>query len=450
MSDTHTTPADSAALGPTGPVGPGEETLPGAYSARAIAYLIDVGLIALVLIAAFVVALIGGLIADAIGGVLFALGALAALAFAIWNLYVRQGQTGQSIGKAAMGVYLVDAASGKPVGGAKAFVRYLVGGLLSSLTLGVYGVLDVLSPLADKENKRLTDKIVKMKVVEPTVLVGKVQIRREQLRVLYTSPGFIVGVLIVGFWVLASVFPGVLTSFGPKEFVEAGPRVSPSTQAWLGTDKNGWDVYTRIIYGARQILTIAPIATALAIAVGTFLGLIMGYYKGWVDEILSRVIEAILSIPIILMAILIVFTFGRSTPVIIGTIAVLFVPAITRTIRSAAIAESDLDYVMSAKMRGESGFFIVGREILPNVIGLVVVELTVRLGYAIFTYTTLAFLGFVGGNITDADWGIDVSQNYEQIARDIWWPSIFPAAAIASLVIGVNLIADSIDKATKS
>jgi peptide/nickel transport system permease protein len=279
---------------------------------------------------------------------------------------------------------------------------------------------------------------------------GKKQIRKEQLRVLYTSPGFIVGVLIVGFWVIASLFPGLLTSFDPKEFVEAGPRVKPGSEAWLGTDKNGWDVYTRIIYGARQILIIAPISTAIAIAMGTLLGLIMGYYKGWVDEILSRVIEAILSIPIILMAILIVFTFGRSTPVIIFTIAILFVPAITRTIRSAAIAESDLDYVMSAKMRGESGFFIVSREILPNVIGLVVVELTVRLGYAIFTYTTLAFLGFVGGNITDADWGIDVAQNYEQIARDVWWPSIFPAAAIASLVIGVNLIADSIDKAVKS
>jgi|TARA_Y100000385_G_scaffold162187_1_gene168199 peptide/nickel transport system permease protein len=188
----------------------------------------------------------------------------------------------------------------------------------------------------------------------------------------------------------------------------------------------------------------------MAVIVGTMLGLVMGYYRGWADEVLSRVIEAILSIPIILMAILVVFTFGRSTPVIIGTIAVLFVPAITRTIRSAAIAESNLDYVMSAKMRGESGLFIVSREILPNVTGLVVVELTVRLGYAVFTYATLAFLGFVGSNITDADWGIDVSQNYEQIVRDIWWPSIFPAIAIASLVIGVNLIADSIDKALKS
>ena len=86
----------------------------------------------------------------------------------------------------------------------------------------------------------------------------------------------------------------------------------------------------------------------------------------------------------------------------------------------------------------------------PNVTGLIVVELTVRLGYAIFTYSTLAFLGVVGTNISDADWGIDVSQNYTAIVSDVWWPTIFPAMAIATLVIGVNLIADSIDKALKS
>jgi len=279
---------------------------------------------------------------------------------------------------------------------------------------------------------------------------GRNQIRREQRRVLFTSPAFVVGCLIVGFWVLAAIAPGLLTSAGEKEFVEAGNNSRPFGETWLGTDSTGWDVYARIIYGARPILIVAPIATALAIVVGTLLGLIMGYYRGWVDEVLSRVLEAILSIPVILMAILVVTTFGKSTPIIVGTIALLFVPAITRTIRSAAISESDLDYVTSAKMRGENGLYIVSREILPNVVGLVVVELTVRLGYAVFTYATLAFLGFIGGSVTDADWGVDVAQQFNQIVNDRWWSSIFPATAIATLVIGVNLIADSIDKALKS
>ena len=276
------------------------------------------------------------------------------------------------------------------------------------------------------------------------------QVRREQFMVLLKSPGFVIGALIVLFWVFAAVFPGVLSSIGPKDFPEGGARQKPGGDAWFGTDGRGFDVYARVIYGARPILIVAPLATAIAIVVGTTLGLLMGYYRGWVDEIFSRLIEAILSIPVILMAILVVFTFGNSRPVIIGTIALLFVPAITRTIRSAAIAEAELDYVTSAKMRGESGLFIVLREILPNVTGLVVVELTVRLGYAVFTYATLAFLGFVGADLTDADWGIDVATNYTQIVRDVWWPSIFPALAIASLVIGVNLVTDSIDKALKS
>lgn len=276
------------------------------------------------------------------------------------------------------------------------------------------------------------------------------QIRKEQRRVLFRSPGFIIGVLIVGFWLLSAIAPGLLTSYGPKEFVETPPRTSPGADAWFGTDDIGRDVYTRVIYGARSILVIAPISTMIAIVIGTLLGLIMGYYRGTVDEVLSRIIEAILSIPVVLMAILVVFTFGRTTPVIIGTIAVLFVPAITRTIRSAAIAESQLDYVTSAKMRGESGLYIITREILPNVTGLIVVEFTVRLGYAIFTYATLAFLGFAPGNTTDADWGLDVAANYEVIVSNVWWPTIFPALAIASLVIGTNLIADSIDKALKS
>lgn len=276
------------------------------------------------------------------------------------------------------------------------------------------------------------------------------QIRKEQMRVLFRSPGFLIGVLIVGFWVFSALFPGVLTTYGPKEFRTIPPRSSPSADAWFGTDQIGRDVYSRVIYGARPILIVAPLATVIAIVVGTFLGLVMGYYRGWVDEILSRVVEAVLSIPVILMAILVVFTFGNSRPVVIGTIAVLFVPAITRTIRSAAIAESQLDYVTSAKMRGESGIYIVSREILPNVTGLIVVELTVRLGYAIFTYATLAFLSIGVDNVTDADWGVDVSQNYTAIVSDVWWPTIFPALAIASLVIGTNLIADSIDKALKS
>ena len=209
-------------------------------------------------------------------------------------------------------------------------------------------------------------------------------------------------------------------------------------------------MYSRVVHGARPILIAAPTATIVAAFVGTFLGLLTGYFRGWVDEVISRILEAILSIPSILLAIVIVFTFGTTNAVIIGAIAFLFIPPVARTIRAATLSETQLDYVTAARMRGESSTFIIVREILPNVIGVVIVEVTVRLGYAVFTLATLAFLGLSGGNVTDPNWGVDVAQNYQQIVNNVWWPTIFPALAIGSLIIGVNLIADSVERATKS
>ncbi len=291
--------------------------------------------------------------------------------------------------------------------------------------------------------------------VESAPAATRNQVRREQRRLLLRSPAFIVGSLIVGFWFLASIWPDLLAVWDPKASVindagEALRRTPPDSTAWFGTDRLGRDVYSRVIHGARPILIAAPAATIIAAVIGTLLGLFTGYFRGWIDEVVSRLLEAILSIPAILLAIVIVFTFGSTNRVIIGAIAFLFIPPIARTVRAATLAEAQLDYVTAAQMRGERSLFIIAREIYPNVIGVVIVEVTVRLGYAIFTLATLAFLGLAGGNITDPNWGVDVAQNYQQIVAKVWWPTIFPAVAIGSLVIGVNLIADSIDRVNKS
>ncbi len=283
----------------------------------------------------------------------------------------------------------------------------------------------------------------------------RAQVRREQIRLLVRSPGFIIGNIVVGFWLLSAVWPNLLAVWDPKASVvtdagEALRRTAPDATAWFGTDRLGRDVYSRVIHGARPILIAAPAATLIAAFIGTLVGLFTGYFKGWIDEVMSRVLEAILSIPAILLAIVIVFTFGPTNPVIIGAIAFLFIAPIARTVRAATLAESQLDYVTAARMRGEKSLFIITREIFPNVIGVVIVEVTVRLGYAIFTLATLAFLGLSGGDVTDPNWGVDVAQNYQQIVAEVWWPTVFPALAIGSLVIGVNLIADSIDRVLSS
>ena len=120
------------------------------------------------------------------------------------------------------------------------------------------------------------------------------------------------------------------------------------------------------------------------------------------------------------------------------TVAVLFTPIVTRTVRAAVLAEAQLDYVTSARLRGESGLFIMTREILPNVTGPIVVELTVRVGYAVFTIATLSFLG-AGIQPPSPDWGLTVTETYRLIQAGQWWPTLFPALAIASLVIAINL-----------
>ena len=196
--------------------------------------------------------------------------------------------------------------------------------------------------------------------------------------------------------------------------------------------------------GARDVLIAAPIAAVISVTAGSLLGLIMGYYRGWVDEIISRLVEALLAIPVFLMGILIVTSLGASRTIVIGTVAVLFTPIVTRTVRSAVIAEAQLDYVVSARLRGESGLFVMTREILPNITGPIVVELTVRIGYAVFTIATLSFLG-VGIQPPSPDWGLTVSETYRFIQNGQWWPALFPAMAIASLVIATNLVADSIE-----
>jgi peptide/nickel transport system permease protein len=128
---------------------------------------------------------------------------------------------------------------------------------------------------------------------------------------------------------------------------------------------------------------------------------------------------------------------------VIGVIATLFTPIVARTVRAAVLAETELDYVASAKLRGESTMFIMFREILPNVTGPIIVEITVRIGYAVFTVATLSFLG-AGPPPPSPDWGAQVSDNYNSIASGYWWSTFFPAMAIASLVIAANLIADSV------
>lgn len=278
--------------------------------------------------------------------------------------------------------------------------------------------------------------------IASTSISERAQARRETIRVLLRRPAFVVGLVIMLGWVLAAILGERITPYDPfNDFARA--HSAPGAEHLFGTDRLGRDVLSRVMVGSRDVLVVAPLAALVGVGAGTLLGLIMGYYRGIVDDVLSRIVEAFLALPVILVALLTLVVLGSSTAVIIAVVGILFTPIVARTVRSAVLSERQLDYVTAAKLRGETGMFILSREIFPNVLGPMVVELTVRFGYAIFTVATLSFLG-VGIQPPSPDWGLSVSDEYSYMISGVWWSTLFPALAIASMVIAVNLIADSL------
>jgi peptide/nickel transport system permease protein len=278
--------------------------------------------------------------------------------------------------------------------------------------------------------------------VAPGAVSERSQARRETLLVLVKRPAFIIGNIVLIGWILTAVLGERITPYDPFNDFGIGHQ-PPSAEHLMGTDRLGRDVFSRVMVGSRDVLIVAPLAAILGVVAGTLLGLVMGYYRGIIDDVLSRIVEAFLALPVILVALLTLVVLGSSPVVVVFVVGILFTPIVARTVRSAVLSERQLDYVTAAKLRGESGPFILSREIFPNVLGPTVVELTVRFGYAIFTVATLSFLG-VGLQPPSPDWGLSVSEEYTNMIAGVWWPTLFPALAIASTVIAVNPIADSL------
>ena len=269
--------------------------------------------------------------------------------------------------------------------------------------------------------------------------------RQDFVRELSRQPAFWVGVFILGFWILSAIF-GSLVVQDPLAQNLLAINKAPSSAHLFGTDQLGRDVLARVIVGSRTILITAPLATLLGTVLGTALGLIMGYFRGAVDDVVSRFVEAFLALPLIVTGILGVLALGESNATLIIVIGIVFTPLIARTVRAAVIQERDLDYIAAARLRGESSLYIMVAEILPNILAPIMVEFTVRLGYAVFTIVALSFLGY-GLQPPNPNWGADIAANFNEVAAGYWWETLFPALAVATLVVGVNMVANSIERA---
>ena len=276
------------------------------------------------------------------------------------------------------------------------------------------------------------------------------------LAVLYSSRIAMVGAAIVLFWVLVAIAAPLFTPYSPLEQDWKAPNQGPSRAHILGTDELGRDLWARLIYGARVVLVILPISedfwlpggTALwgvlaALVAGTTLGLLGGYHGGWMDEIIMRLLDAMMAIPIILLFLIIMAALGASAVNVVIAITIVGVPGIARLVRSLTLDIRTREYIRAAETRGESPWYIMFIEILPNARGPIIIDAMLRVGYAIFAMGTLGFLG-LGMPPPSPDWGSMVAKGREFILQGSPWAALWPSLAIASLVVGLNLLADGL------
>jgi peptide/nickel transport system permease protein len=289
---------------------------------------------------------------------------------------------------------------------------------------------------------------------------------REGLAILARSKIALVGLALVGFWVIVALFaddciirpacwassPSYeptpwLARYSPLEQFRGASLQRPSAEHWLGTDRLGRDLWARLAYGARIILTLAPISVLVALLIGGTLGLLAGYYGGLIDEVVMRLLDALMAFPQILLYLIIIAALGPSALNVVLAITIAGAPGIARLVRSLTLDIKTRDYVAAAQTRGESPWYIMFVEILPNARGPIIIDAMLRVGYAVFAIGTLGFLG-LGLPPPSPDWGSIVNAGRKFIQAGHPWDALWASAATAMLVVGLNLLADGLSEET--
>jgi peptide/nickel transport system permease protein len=248
-----------------------------------------------------------------------------------------------------------------------------------------------------------------------------------------------IGLAIVAIYLFVAVLGPWFAPYGQSQSV--GDTWAPASgQMWLGADQIGRDMLTRLIYGARTTIGIAAATTALSFFIGITFGFTAAVMGAWVDMILSRLVDVILSIPSLVLALIILGVFGSSIPVLIITIAILDSTRVFRLARALGKNLAVLEFVEVARLRGEGLWWIISREILPNAAAPLISEFGLRFCFNFLFVATLSFLG-IGVQPPYADWGGMVRENAAAINFGIYAP-LYPAFAIATLTVGVNLVVD--------
>ena len=260
------------------------------------------------------------------------------------------------------------------------------------------------------------------------------------------NPLAIIGIAVIVFWLLAAFLGPSLMSFTHTQMDSDYQMASPGVNGHLlGTDSLGRDILARIIYGSRSILTVALLTSIFSTFVGIILGFSAGYFGGRVDAAFLRTMDILMAIPPLVLSMVILGILGDSSILSLTLIvSIAFVPATARVSRGVLLTEKSQEYVSAARIRGENHLYIMFVEILPNTTGPIIVEATARFAYSIMTVASLGFLG-VGLQPPTPDWGMMVIENKPIIAQAPW-TVLFPALAIASLVIAISIFSDFVSK----
>ncbi|MFT4211379.1 MAG: ABC transporter permease [Microbacterium sp.] len=268
---------------------------------------------------------------------------------------------------------------------------------------------------------------------------------RGRTLALLRRPTFVISAIILLCWVIAAAgWPLV----GLDPYGKAGALLSPpSLEHLFGTDYLGRDVLARVVAGADSALLVGPLGSVIATVLGAALGLVAGYYRGITDTLFMRAFDVLAVLPPLIFIIVLVGAFGVSTPALILVVGIVFTPGIARIIRATTLAEMGKNYVTSARLQGERGPVIIVRELLPNVLPTIIIQATLSLAAAIFMTASLSFLG-LGSQPPSPDWGLAISDNRVYI-QSAWWTVVFPALAVASVIVSTHLVADNIKEVSE-
>lgn len=265
--------------------------------------------------------------------------------------------------------------------------------------------------------------------------------RGNLMRYLRRHPGAVAGLVLLALQVIAILFAPWLTSYSP---VEADPLSSlqpPSLAHWFGTDVSGMDIYTRVVYATRINLLISIAAVAFAFVIGVPVGLLIGFYRGWLSSLVMRMFDFIQSFPIFVLGMALVSVMGQEIWNVSIVLAVLFIPMFARVIRAEVLSLRERPFVGAARCSGATDFSIMFRHILPNALTPAIVQISISVGLAILLTAGLSFVG-AGVRMPTPEWGLMVSSGAQQMILGVWWVSLFPGLAIVVAVLAFALIGD--------